>query len=502
MENALREPRTESRAAAGLTAGAVEAQPRAAVPTDSAADPHANLRFSASRFRNRRVHFIGIGGSGMSGLARMLLDSGAAVTGSEPKPNAQTFELTRQGAKISRDQIGELLTPDVDLVVRTAAVPDGNKEYQVAKAYGLRVVKYAELLGQVMQERYGVAVAGTHGKSTTTAMIAYALTRCGTDPSFVVGGTVPQLGGGSQSGAGNVFVAEACEFDHSFHNLRPRVAIITNIEEDHLDCYKDIDDIVSSFRTFARLVPADGLIIANGQDARVGQAIGGLSTPVEWVALEREATWSTRANGFENGCPRGHVLREGKLVAELKLAVAGEHNLFNATTAVAACAACGVEPAKAAEALATFTGVDRRMTRVGTYNGATVVDDYGHHPTEVRATLKALRERYQPRRLFCVFQPHQHSRTRFLLNDFATSFSAADETIVPDIYFVRDSDAERSRVSAEDLVERVSGNGQKARHLARFDAIVDYLRGQVGEGDLVVTMGAGNVWEIGRELVG
>ena len=159
-------------------------------------------------------------------------------------------------------------------------------------------------------------------------------------------------------------------------------------------------------------------------------------------------------------------------------------------------------PAGAAEALASFTGVDRRMTRVGDCHGATVVDDYGHHPTEVRATLKALRERYAPRRLFCVFQPHQHSRTRFLLDEFATAFSAADETIVPDIYFVRDSEAERSRVSAADLVERVSRNGQKARHLPRFDAIVDYLRGVVGPGDLVVTMGAGNVWEIGRELVG
>jgi UDP-N-acetylmuramate--alanine ligase len=161
-----------------------------------------------------------------------------------------------------------------------------------------------------------------------------------------------------------------------------------------------------------------------------------------------------------------------------------------------------VDPAAAAEALAYFTGVDRRMTRVGDYNGATIVDDYGHHPTEVRATLKALRERYQPRRLFCVFQPHQHSRTRFLLNEFATAFAAADETIVPDIYFVRDSEAERARVSAADLVERVSQNGQKARHLPRFDAIVDHLRSVVGPGDLVVTMGAGNVWEIGRELVG
>jgi UDP-N-acetylmuramate--alanine ligase len=512
MDNALREPRRESRTASGCGCGCEHnGSPSPGLPNESdEASAQVNFgstalaagRFSASRFRNRRVHFIGIGGSGMSGLARMLLDSGALVTGSEPKPNTQTFELARRGARVSRDQIGELLAPDVDLVVRTAAIAETNREYQAARQLGLRQVKYAEMLGQVMQERFGVAVAGTHGKSTTTAMTAYALVRCGADPSFVVGGSVPQLGGGSQSGAGKVFVAEACEFDHSFHSLRPRVAVITNIEEDHLDCYSGIDDIVASFRTFARLVPADGLIIANGQDAQVGRAIGGLATPVEWVAVDREATWSTRTAGLENGCYRGQVLRAGKLVASLKLSVAGEHNLFNATAAVAACAACGIDPAVAAEALGGFTGVDRRMSEVGRYNGATIVDDYGHHPTEIRAALKALRERYRPRRLLCVFQPHQHSRTRFLLNDFATSFAAADETIVPDIYFVRDSEAERSRVSAADLVDRVSRNGQRARHLPRFDAIVDYLRGELREGDLVVTMGAGNVWEIGKELVG
>src|SRR6478752_7111025 len=226
---------------------------------------------SASHFAGKRIHFIGIGGSGMSGLARMLLDGGAIISGSEPKPNDQTFELGRRGAQISRDQMGELLNPNIDLVVRSAAVNDQNEEFKRAtKTYGLKTVKYAEMLGLVMRERNGIAVAGTHGKSTTSAMIAYALTQCGADPSFVIGGTVPQLGnGGSRSGAGNAFVAEACEYDHSFHNLFPKVAVITNIEEDHLDCYSGIEEIVASFRTFARLVPiADGLIIANGNDAR------------------------------------------------------------------------------------------------------------------------------------------------------------------------------------------------------------------------------------------
>lgn len=449
---------------------------------------------SASRFSGRRVHFIGIGGSGMSGLARMLLDNGAIVTGSELKPNSTTLELTVRGVKIDRDQIGKLLTRDIDLVVRTAAVPESNTEFAAARALGLASVKYAELLGQVMAERLGVAVAGTHGKSTTTAMISYALLECGADPSFVVGGTVPQLGGGSRSGGGRPFVAEACEYDRSFHNLRPKIALITNIEEDHLDCYKNLDEIIESFRAFAWLLPADGVILANGSDANVTRTLHNIGRRVETCSLTAGSTWFTAPGPIENGCHTGTVHHNGKPVAHLKLAVPGEHNLMNATMAVAACAACGVEPSKAAEATNRFSGVDRRMTVMGlSATGATVIDDYGHHPTEIRATLTALRERYAPKRLLCVFQPHQHSRTRFLLDDFAASFAAADVTIVPDIFFVRDSEAERHRVSSADLVEKIKRNGHEALHLPEFSEIIRYLRSNTGEGDLVVTMGAGNV---------
>lgn len=467
--------------------------------TDSPADglsPSA----AASQFRGKRVHFIGVGGSGMSGLARMLIDAGAIVTGSEPRPGPQTFELIHRGAKITRDQIGELLDSHVDLVVRTAAVPDNNREMIAANALGLKIIKYAQMLGMVMGERFGVAVAGTHGKSTTSAMIAFALRECGADPSFVIGGTVPQLGGSSHSGRGTIFVAEACEFDRSFHNLRPKVALITNIESDHLDYYKDIDEIVGSFRDFARCVPGGGIIIANGKDRHVMQALSGLPTPVESVSLDREFIWSTRILGIDNGCYRGEISYRDRPVGTLRLAIAGEHNLMNATMAAAACAACGIHPGEAIEALSRFEGVDRRMTVMGRYHGATVVDDYGHHPTEIRTTLKALRERFDPRRLICIFQPHQHSRTRSLLEDFAASFVLADVTIVPDIYFVRDSEAERQRVTAADLVERVKANGQKAVHLPSFGQIVEYLKQNVRDDDLIVTMGAGNIWEIGRDL--
>ena len=487
MENALSELRMDSR---GETRG---------VSDPIRSQTSSNDR-PASRFAGRRIHFIGVGGCGMSGLARMLLDSGAIVSGSEPKPNAQTLELARRGVKISRDQLGELLSRDVDLVVRSAAVKDGNAEFQAAQQYGLKSLKYAELLGQVMQERFGVAIAGTHGKSTTTAMTAFALLRCGIDPSFVVGGTVPQLGGGSHSGTGRAFVAEACEFDRSFHNLRPRVAVITNIEADHLDCYKDIHDIVQSFRTFARLVPADGLLLVNGTDAHVRQAIAGLPVPVQTVAVGWEADWSARVTGVDAGCYKGVVKFKGEIVAELKLSVAGEHNFFDATMALAACVACGADPVRAAGALSQFTGVDRRMTEVGSYRGATIVDDYGHHPTEIRKTLHAIRQKYSPDRLICVFQPHQYSRTRMLLDEFAACFVDADLCILPDIYFSRDTEADRQSISAADLVARVNANGQRALHLPTFELIVQHLRSELRAGDVMVTMGAGNVWEIGREL--
>ena len=296
-----------------------------------------------SQFLAKRIHFIGIGGSGMSGLANMLLDSGAIVSGSEPRPSHLTRALAARGATISTEQSGQLLDPAIDLVVRTAAIPDGNAEFQRASFLGLHQCKYAELLGQVMQERVGVAVAGTHGKSTTTAMIAHALLASGRDPSFVIGGTVPQLGGGSRSGVGPVFVAEACEYDRSFHNLHPRIAVITNIDADHLDCYGSLEAIIEAFHQFAELVPGDGKIIANGGDANQHRGGCGFAAPIETVGFG-EADWSVRLLDSDSGCLRGEVFREGQAVAELALAVAGVHNLMNAAMALAACAAVGLPP--------------------------------------------------------------------------------------------------------------------------------------------------------------
>jgi UDP-N-acetylmuramate--alanine ligase len=453
-----------------------------------------------SRFAGKKIHFIGIAGCGMAGLARMLLDAGATVTGSDPTPNEQSLDLVRRGAKVSRTQLGELLHRGVDLVVRTAAVPDSNPEFLAARKLDLPTIKYAQLLGQIMQERFAIAISGT--------LISHALLACNADPSFVIGGTVPQLGGSSRSGGGRSFVVEACEYDRSFHNLHPTVCLITNIEADHLDCYKDLDDIIASFRTFAQKVPAGGLILANGQDANVAKAVKDLVARVETVAVRSalvdaavaDVDWVTVPFAPQNGCHGGVVHYHGRPVATLRLSIPGQHNLYNATLALAACHAAGVDLEQAAKALNQFSGVDRRMTLVGTYRGATLVDDYGHHPTEIAATIGALRDRYRPARMICVFQPHQHSRTRTLMDDFATCFKGADLAIIADIYSVRDSEEEKRLTSARMVVDRINGAGQTAMHIATFPEIVEFLKQNAADGDLILTIGAGNVCDIAHEL--
>lgn len=459
---------------------------------------------SRSRFAGKRVHFIGINGVGMSGLANILIDSGASISGSDPSQTEITQRLKHRGACVIADQDGSLLTADVDLVVRTAAVGNDNEELAVARNFGLPTILYAELLGQIMAERLGIAVAGTHGKSTTTAMLAYALTRCGLDPSFVVGGIVPQLGGGSHSGTGAVFVAEACEFNRSFLNLSPRVAVVTNIEADHLDTFPGgLEEIIEAFSTFCARLPPDGRLVANGDDPHSRRIVEEHADKVWQVGKSLGCEWTLVPAGADQGCPVAHLQHEGKLAATIRLAIPGQHNLYNAAQAVVAAVAVGADVKQAAEAVSDFQGVDRRQMLLGEVPGlgVPVVDDYAHHPTEIRLTLSALRERYEPKRLICIFQPHQASRTRHLLDEFATSFAGADLVFLPDIYSVRDTPDDQRFVSSGTLAERIRAAGQHAEHVPGFDKLLERVRGELRAGDLVVTMGAGNVWQIGRALV-
>ncbi len=452
-------------------------------------------------FAGRRVHLIGMGGSGMRALARMLLDSGAHVSGSDMAESAPLKLLRDNGATVCIGQAERNLPEKLDLVVYSAAIHEQNPELIAARQRGVDVLKYSQMLGRMMEARKGIAIAGTHGKSTTSGMVAYALASAGRDPSYIVGAHVDQLGGPSGVGGGELFVAEACEFDRSFLNLRPTHAAILNLEEDHLDCYADLEAIVEAFRAFASGVPAEGSLVVNGEDRDAMSAAEGARCTVETFGLSESCTWRGAGIRADRGLIRMDVSRGADAFCQLQLMLPGRHSAYNALAATALLHHAGLSAEEIAETLSSFTGTRRRMTLVGSAGGATVVDDYAHHPTEIKATLRALRDFYQPRRLICVFQPHQHSRTRFLLKDFALSFGLAEDVIVPDIYFVRDSEREKEHISAEDLVAQIRLTGGAAVYLRTFEDIMTYLAGSLGEGDLLVTMGAGDIWKVADEAV-
>ena len=455
----------------------------------------------ASAYAGKRVHLIGVAGSGMRALARQLLDLGAIVSGSDSVPSATLEKLSARGAAVHVGQQAENLPEELDLVVYSAAIREANPELLAARKRGCEVLKYSQMLGRLMSQRCGIAVAGTHGKSTTTAMVAYALSTAGRDPSFIVGATVPQLGGPSGVGAGPHFVAEACEYDRSFLNLSPSLAAILNIEEDHPDCYPDLDSIIEAFRAFAAKVPPHGVLVANGEQRETAEATAEAACEVQTFGLRPDCRWSAGRLSCEAGRYSFDVLFRGRRFCRVCLQVAGLHQVYNALAAAGLLHHGGLGPEEISRALGGFLGVHRRMTVRAECSGIVVMDDYAHHPTEVQTTLRAIADRYGPERLWCVFQPHQHSRTRFLLKDFARSFGVADKVILPDIYFVRDSEREKEHICSADLVAQIRLHGGDAIYLKDFAAIVEHLKASLRPGDLVVTMGAGNIWEVADEIV-
>lgn len=479
------------------------------------------------------LHLIGIGGCGMSALARMFAARGAVVGGSDSYPSPVTEALVAEKFAIWFDQATGRLPDTCDAVVASAAIKPDNAELLAATERGLPIYSYAEALGQVMGLHTGVAIAGTHGKSTTCAMLGHTLIRAGLDPSVIVGATCshlaapgqpatgfrmgsPAIPAGPRAGQPGVLVAESCEFNRSFHHHRPTIAAITSIEADHLDIYTGLDDIIAAFGQFARLLPAadaGGLLLIAHDGAHRREVCAGVDARIETIGFAPSSDWQVT---FDSSQRRVGLLREGRLIASWVNRLPGEHMAMNSAYAAALAITLGATPVAVSEALATFRGVDRRLQLLGEVTlphppGAKprpvrVYDDYGHHPTEIDATLRALRDSEKPERhggrLICVFQPHQHSRTRFLLDEFAQSFSRADVVIVPHIYFVRDSEIERTKVSAGDLVDRLRARGVQAMHLYPFGAIVEQLQVIARPGDLVVVMGAGPVWQVAHEFMG
>ncbi|MBA7714517.1 UDP-N-acetylmuramate--L-alanine ligase [subsurface metagenome] len=445
-----------------------------------------------------KFHFIGAGGIGMSGLAQLLLKNKAIVTGSDQTPSLVTDKLCQIGADIKIGHSKNNLGSETDAVVISAAITEDNPELKLARERGCKIYKYAEMLGLLCNCYDGIAISGTHGKSTTSAWLAYCLKQAGTDPNFIIGADITQLGGSSGVENGKYFVAEACEYDRSFLNLKPKIACILNIEQDHLDYYKDENDIVDAFCHFALGVKPDGIVIANGQDANVAKIIGQLGADLrcETFGLDKNCNFYAENITLNDGLYAFDVYHNGELLGATRISLPGGHNILNALTVVAMAVNAGLPPQQILQLLPDFTGVDRRLMLKGRLGQITVLDDYAHHPTEIRASLQAIRQRYQPRRIWCVFQPHQYSRTRFLLDDFSESFKLADVTIVPEIYFVRDSQAAKKEVNSQILVERMRANGTEAVFIDSFGAICDYLKKNVKPHDLVVTMGAGDIWKV------
>ena len=451
----------------------------------------------------KRFHFIGAGGIGMSGLAKLLIKHSGIVTGSEQTATGVVDKLRQLGADIKIGHHENNLSRETDAVVISAAIRQDNPELKLAREKGLKIYKYAQMLGLLCSQYYGIAVAGTHGKSTTSGWLTLLLKQAGLDPNFTIGAEITQLGSSSGAGNGEFFVAEACEYDRSFLNLKAQIACILNIEADHLDYYKNEEQIIDAFCQFALGIRPGGVLIANGEDSNVAKVIRQLSTDsrCETFGLDKSCNFSAQNIQLINGLYTFDVYHNGKMLAAAQITLPGRHNILNALAVVAMAVNIHLPTQQIFELLGNFTGIDRRLMLKEKIGQVTVLDDYAHHPTEIKATLEAIRQRYQPERIWCIFQPHQYSRTRFLLDDFAESFKLADITIVPEIYFVRDSQQAKKEINSKILVERIRDNNSDAVFIDGFGKICDHLKKEVKPGDLVVTMGAGDIWKVADEYI-
>ncbi len=447
--------------------------------------------------KDRHYFLIGIGGVGMQGLANLLKDMGAQVSGSDINDFGARKELIASGIGVYVGHDASHITADINEVVRSVAIPDTNPEVMAAKRRNIPVRRRLEIIGEVMKEKTSIAIAGTHGKTTTTKMIALIAKAAGRDPLALIGAEVKNLKSNIMLGHGPIMIVEACEYGRSFLDTRPKVAVITNIEADHLDYYKDIEDIKSAFRDFAELVPKDGAIIANGNDENVREVLKGIDRKIIWAGLNDGN--DVRATDLE--------FREGRLYfsingSRLHLQVPGRHNVANAALAWGAAKFLGIDDSTIKHVLQDeFKGVERRFEILGTAAGITFMDDYAHHPTEIKAALEGAKEYFGGRRLIVVFHPHQFSRTRILLNDFATSFGDASLVVVAPIYAVRDTEKDKQSINAQDLVKAIDEVSHNAKFVGDFDEIKTFVRGELMPDDVLVTMGAGLANEFGRSLL-
>ena len=447
------------------------------------------------------VHFIGIGGISMSGLAEILLDQNFTVTGSDAKESPLTDRLSDMGAKIFYGQRASNIPEDTELVVYTAAIHPDNPEYAEAVRRELPMLTRAQLLGQLMKNyQVPIAVAGTHGKTTTTSMAAHILMAADTAPTISVGGILQAIHGNIRVGAHKLFLTEACEYTNSFLSFFPKIGIILNIDADHLDFFKDLDDIRRSFRQFAQLLPADGTLIINRSIPSLSEITDGLACRVITYGPDADCDYSFRNPVFDENARGSFSLYKGsEKLGDFSLNVPGAHNVSNACAALALGDLLGISPQVMATGLSSFGGTDRRFQKKGEVAGVTIIDDYAHHPTEITATLTAART-MPHQTLWCVFQPHTYTRTKALMDDFARALSLADRVVLADIYPARETDT--LGISSDMLREKIEDLGTKAYYFPTFDAIENFLLENCIHGDVLITMGAGDVVKIGENLLG
>jgi UDP-N-acetylmuramate--alanine ligase len=445
------------------------------------------------------VHLVGIGGIGMSAIARVLLARGVAVSGSDQSRTPLTEALSHEGARVFQGHRAENVGADVELVVMTSAVGDDNPEIEAAAHRGIRVVKRREFLAELTEGYRTVAIAGSHGKSTTTALIGLMLVDCGMDPTLIVGGIVTELGSNAREGNGEYFVIEADEYGLAFLGLNPHIAVVTNVDYDHPDLFPTLGDYRQAFVDFVGQVQPQGHVVACGDNEGARRIASSAKAAVTTYGLGESNVW--RADGSNPNSKGGSdfkVFKHGQALGEASTRIGGPHNVANALGAIAAANIAGVPFASAVGTLERFGGVGRRFQNRGEWKGIALVDDYAHHPSEIRATLAAARELYGNREIWAVFQPHTYSRTKAMLDEFSRAFDSADHVIITEIYPAREEDT--LGMSGIDIVTRM--NHGDARFIAGLDDAASYLTGRLASGDVLITLGAGDVNRIMLSFAG
>jgi len=456
------------------------------------------LSFDFLKDKDKKIHFIGIGGVSMSGLAEILLTNGYKVSGSDRDASELTHNLKEKGAEIYIGHSSANIN-NVNLIVYTAAIPSDNPELLKAKDLNIPTMDRAEFLGHVMNgHKYNVAVAGTHGKTTTTSMISHICLSANLDPTILVGGNLDAISGNVRVGQSEYFITEACEYKASFLKFYPFIGIILNIEADHLDFYKDIDDIQQTFIKFAHIIPENGYLIANGDDPRCLEVCTQANCNIITFGFNNG---DVRAKNvvFNNGSPTFDVYYKDNLLFNLTLNVPGDHNILNALASIATSIALDVNPLLVKDGLYSFHGTHRRFELKGKTNGVTVIDDYAHHPTEIKAALSAAKK-FPHNRIFCVFQPHTYSRTITLFDEFSDSFFQTDTLLLADIYAAREKDS--GIITSDILGNKIREKGVNCKNFHSFNEITRFLKSELRDGDLLLTVGAGDIYKVGEMYLG